>query len=82
MRIQTLSLAAVVAAFSFVGTADAACNVRGQFCGYPSWAANAFSHPRERVPNWVLDDQHRRLGAYGHDGRRRHSSTGKTNRWR
>jgi hypothetical protein len=36
--------------------AQAACNIRGEFCGYPSWAANAFSHPRDRVPNWVLDN--------------------------
>ena len=40
--------------------ADAACNIRGEFCGYPPWAANAFSHPRDRVPNWVLRDQARR----------------------
>lgn len=37
--------------------AEAACNVRGEFCGYPAWAANAFSHPRDRVPDWVLEDR-------------------------
>jgi hypothetical protein len=36
--------------------AQAACNIRGEFCGYPSWAANAFSQPRDRVPDWVLDN--------------------------
>lgn len=35
--------------------AQAACNVRGEFCGYPAWAANAFSHPRDRVPNAWLE---------------------------
>ena len=35
--------------------AQAACNVRGEFCGYPGWAANAFSNPRDRVPEWDLD---------------------------
>ena len=36
--------------------AQAACNIRGEFCGYPGWAANAFSHPKDRVPDWVLDN--------------------------
>ena len=36
--------------------AQAACNIRGEFCGYPGWAANAFSNPRDRVPDWVLDN--------------------------
>jgi len=49
--------AVALAALCFTGTgANAACNIRGQFCGYPSWAANAFSHPWERVPDYVLDD--------------------------
>ena len=29
-----------------------ACNVRGEFCGYPGWAANAFSSDDERVPDY------------------------------
>ena len=29
--------------------AQAACNVRGEFCGYPAWAANAFFDPFDRV---------------------------------
>jgi hypothetical protein len=45
-------LAAGVVALS--PQAEAACNVRGEFCGYPAWAANAFTHPRDRVPNaWL-----------------------------
>ena len=43
--------------------AQAACNLRGEYCTYPSWAANAFSHPRDRVPDWVLDDA-ARFSAY------------------
>ena len=34
--------------------AEAACNIRGEFCGRPAWAANAFSHPRDRVPEEAL----------------------------
>lgn len=54
--------------------AQAACNVRGEFCDHPSWAANAFSHPRDRVPDWVLDDAARRslygYSAYGYSDRK------------
>lgn len=82
MKLLALSLAAALGTVSFASTADAACNVRGQFCGYPSWAANAFSHPKDRVPNWVLDDQHRQLRAYRNGGDRRHRHAGKTYRWR
>ncbi len=35
--------------------AQAACNVRGEFCGYPAWAANAFSDPFHRVPEAWLE---------------------------
>ncbi len=35
--------------------AQAACNIRGEFCGYPAWAANAFTHPRNRVPEAWLE---------------------------
>jgi hypothetical protein len=33
----------------------AACNIRGEFCGRPGWAANAFSNPRDRYPEEALD---------------------------
>jgi hypothetical protein len=41
--------------------ADAACNIRGEHCGRPAWAANAFSNPRDRVPESALEPpkQHR-----------------------
>jgi hypothetical protein len=35
--------------------AQAACNVRGEFCSYPAWAANAFTAPRDRVPDAWLE---------------------------
>jgi hypothetical protein len=50
---MTAGLVVGLAAMSF--PANAACNVRGEFCGYPGWAANAFSHPRDRVPEEWLD---------------------------
>ena len=34
----------------------AACNIRGEFCGRPGWAANAFSNPRDRYPEDALDN--------------------------
>jgi hypothetical protein len=32
-----------------------ACNARNEFCNYPVWAANAFSHPKSRVPDAALE---------------------------
>lgn len=29
-----------------------ACNTRGEFCGYPGWAANGFSSGDDRVPDY------------------------------
>jgi hypothetical protein len=34
-----------------------ACNARGEFCGRPTWAANAFSGPYNRVPESALETQ-------------------------
>lgn len=54
---RSLVLLAGLAA-AFVGLspqAEAACNARGEFCGYPTWAANAFSHPRDRVQEAWLE---------------------------
>ncbi len=77
MKTLAATLALVLASVASIGTANAACNVRGQFCGYPSWAANAFSHPKDRVPNWVLDDRAARDRYY-----RGYRSAGKPHRWR
>jgi hypothetical protein len=55
MRILVLLGGIVVGYVSIPLQAQAACNVRGEFCGYPGWAANAFSHPFDRVPDTWLD---------------------------
>ena len=34
-----------------------ACNARGEFCGRPTWAANAFSGPNNRVPEAASDNK-------------------------
>jgi hypothetical protein len=35
-----------------------ACNARGEFCGRPTWAANAFSGPYNRVPEAAVETKH------------------------
>lgn len=32
------------------GTSADACSVRGRWCGYPNWAANAFEDKTGRAP--------------------------------
>lgn len=56
MRIFVLITGLALGAGMLGTTAEAACNVRGEFCGYPAWAANAFSNPRDRVPDWWLEN--------------------------
>jgi hypothetical protein len=49
-------LAAPLLVAGLIGTsapADA-CSIRGQWCGYPYWAANAFEAPRDRVQEGAL----------------------------
>ncbi len=41
---------AVAAATLSLSTQAHACNARGEHCGRPTWAANAFSGPYNRVP--------------------------------
>ena len=55
MRISLLLVGVAVGVGGMSASAQAACNIRGEFCGYPSWAANAFSDPFDRVPNAWLD---------------------------
>ncbi len=50
--------------------ADAGCSVRGRYCSYPTWAANAFERRAGRV---VGDD---------HDGRGRYYYYRSSRRWR
>lgn len=55
MRRSVMFLCAA-AAFGLTSfRAEAACNVRGEYCGYPSWASNAFSGPDDRVSDYSLD---------------------------
>lgn len=51
MRISLFVVAAIVG-LSSTSFQAAACNARGEFCGYPGWAANAFSGPEDRVPEY------------------------------
>ena len=41
MRTVTLLLA-IAAGIAAFGEEASACSIRGGYCGYPSWAANAF----------------------------------------
>jgi hypothetical protein len=60
-----LVLASVIAASSVMSAeAHAVCNIRGQWCDYPAWAANAFTNPRDRVPDYVLEGNAHRDRAY------------------
>jgi hypothetical protein len=62
---KLLSALALVAGVTMAsGSANAVCNIRGEYCDYPAWAANAFTHPFDRVPNWVLRDNARRSAGY------------------
>jgi hypothetical protein len=58
MRIGHVGLIVAAAAATLVISSDlhAACNIRGEFCGRPGWAANAFSNPRDRYPEEALDN--------------------------
>ena len=51
MRVSILLLG-VVMGLGSASVPASACNVRGEFCGYPGWAANAFSSDDERVPDY------------------------------
>lgn len=55
MRLLTLVSILALGVAGLSAKAEAACNIRGEFCGYPGWAANAFSHPFDRVPESALD---------------------------
>ena len=55
MRIFTLAIGAAIGLGSLNVEAQA-CNARGEYCGYPGWAANAFSSEDDRVPDYRWDD--------------------------
>jgi hypothetical protein len=51
MRTSILFLSAAIS----LGSASvpvSACNARGEFCGYPGWAGNAFASDVDRVPDY------------------------------
>jgi hypothetical protein len=53
---RVLLLVGVAATTLAVGTqAQAACNIRGEHCGRPAWAANALSGRFDRVPDSALE---------------------------
>ena len=47
-------LAALAVASAAFSPAAQACSVRGRFCSYPFWAANAFEGPPGRVSEGVF----------------------------
>ena len=55
MRVPLLVAGIAIGLGSMSFQAEAACNARGEFCSYPSWAANAFSAPDDLVPESALD---------------------------
>jgi hypothetical protein len=50
-------LAVAAAALGLNAEAQAACNVKGQFCGHPAWASNAFAGRFDRVPESTLEPE-------------------------
>ena len=65
MRIALLLAGVAFASAGLSFQAEAACNVRGEHCGRPGWAANAFSARADRVPEDWLDNP-TNPPAYGH----------------
>lgn len=61
MRSVLLIVSLMAGILATSSQAQAVCNVRGEFCGYPAWAANAFAHPRDRVPNAWLEPPVRKI---------------------
>lgn len=59
MRIVLFVTTVVLGSAGLSMKAEAVCNMRGQFCSYPAWAANAFTSPEARVPDFVLEDRAR-----------------------
>jgi hypothetical protein len=53
MRLAIIAILGLMAVPVISAPASAACNVRGEFCGFPNWASNAFAG-RERVPESSL----------------------------
>ena len=52
MSRSILIMSVVIVGLTSHSSAGMACNARGEFCGYPGWAANAFSSDDDRVPDY------------------------------
>jgi hypothetical protein len=52
MSRSILLMSVVIVGLTSQSSAGMACNARGEFCGYPGWAANAFSSDDDRVPDY------------------------------
>ena len=58
-RIANVLLGLAVAATTLgLSTPASACNARGEFCGQPTWATNAFSGRYARVPESSVEPRH------------------------
>lgn len=58
MRTALLILAVAASVTTVTANAEA-CSIRGRFCGYPSWAANAFEGPQGFKGNTaILTDEY------------------------
>ncbi len=55
-----IALALAAGTLALATTGASACNARGQYCGQPQWAANAFSGPYAQQPKGAikLEDYH------------------------
>lgn len=63
MRVFLLFAGAVIGLSSLSAEAQAACNARGEFCTYPTWAANSFAtQGGERPRGYLAPD----VTAYGY----------------
>ena len=63
-----LAAAVLVGSLAATATPADACSIRGRWCGYPLWAANAFEDPEGRVNPGsapVLNDIGRERRYYG-----------------
>lgn len=71
---QRLSLlAAILVAPTLLASPASACSLRGQYCGYPTWAANAFEAPRNRVVGYATLPTDKPVAARSyHYGKKRH----------
>ena len=68
MRVFMLIAGAAIGLGSLSVDAQANCNARGQFCDYPTWAANAFTDPpgRKYVPAYSYGGVYGYGPAYGY----------------